>query len=76
MIGKGVVRSLEGAEIEYVCEMVDDLLVLTFKNSKIICTHPTTPFDKTFNSRSNVSRTLRSEYKPIGELNCLCTKRR
>lgn len=36
-------------------------------------TYPIWPFESTFNSLSNVAFTLLSEYKPIGELNCLWT---
>lgn len=43
---------------------------ITFIWSK---TYPICPFDRHFSSRSSVALTLLSEYRPIGELNCLCT---
>jgi hypothetical protein len=38
-------------------------------------THPIAPHLSCFNSRSSVSRMLSSEYRPMGELNCLFTSR-
>lgn len=36
-------------------------------------TYPMVPLENAFNSRFSVDLTLFSEYKPIGELNCLWT---
>lgn len=36
-------------------------------------THPTEPLERVFSSRLSVSLILLSEYRPMGELNCLCT---